>query len=235
MSTHPIVSRNEWLAARKTLLKQEKDFTRQRDALSAERRKLPWVKVEKSYAFEGPGGKETLADLFAGKSQLAVYHFMLGPDWPEGCKSCSFWADNFDGVDVHLRHRDLTLIAISRAPLATIEAFKRRMGWRFKWVSSSGNDFNRDFNVSFTPEEHANGGAPYNFDTRKFTGDEAPGMSLFARDDAGAVFHTYSTYSRGLDMINGAYHILDLAPKGRDEAALPYTMAWVRHHDKYED
>jgi predicted dithiol-disulfide oxidoreductase (DUF899 family) len=183
--------------------------------------------------FEGPNGQETLADLFGGKSQLAVYHFMLGPQWQEGCKSCSFWADNFDGIDVQLRHRDLTLAAVSSAPLAKIEAFKRRMGWRFKWVSSFGADFNRDFNVSFTPDE-LKGDVVYNFERRKFGVDEAPGMSLFARE-GDAVFHTYSCYARGLDMINGAYHILDLAPKGRDEASLPYTMSWLRHHDKYED
>jgi predicted dithiol-disulfide oxidoreductase (DUF899 family) len=233
MSSHPVVSRSDWLAARKALLQREKDFTRQRDALSAERRAMPWVKIDKSYVFEGPNGKETLADLFGGKSQLAVYHFMLGPQWQEGCKSCSFWADNFDGIDVHLRHRDLTLAAISSAPLAKIEDFKRRMGWRFKWVSSSGGDFNRDFNVSFTPDE-LEGDVFYNFEQRKFPADEAPGMSLFARE-GDQVFHTYSCYSRGLDMINGAYHILDLAPKGRDEAGLPYTMSWLRHHDKYED
>jgi predicted dithiol-disulfide oxidoreductase (DUF899 family) len=233
MSSHPVVSRSDWLAARKALLQREKDFTRQRDALSAERRALPWVKIDKRYLFEGPNGQETLADLFGGRSQLAVYHFMLGPQWQEGCKSCSFWADNFDGIDVHLRHRDLTLAAISSAPLAKIEDFKRRMGWRFKWVSSAGSDFNRDFNVSFTPDE-LKGEVFYNFERRKFPADEAPGMSLFARE-GDQVFHTYSCYSRGLDMINGAYHILDLAPKGRDEASLPYTMSWLRHHDKYED
>jgi predicted dithiol-disulfide oxidoreductase (DUF899 family) len=233
MSAHPVVSRSEWIEARRTLLQREKEFTRARDALSAERRKLPWVRIDKAYAFEGPAGKETLADLFAGKSQLAVYHFMMGPDWPEGCKSCSFWADNFNGVDVHLAHRDLALAAVSRAPLAKIEAFKRRMGWTFKWVSSFGSDFNRDFNVSFTPEERARG-VFYNFEQRSFPSDEAPGMSLFVRE-GGAIFHTYSCYARGLDMINAAYHILDLAPKGRDEAGLPYTMSWVRHHDRYED
>jgi len=163
MSTHPVVSRSEWIEARRALLEREKEFTRARDALSAERRKLPWVRIDKAYEFEGPAGKETLADLFAGKSQLAVYHFMMGPDWPEGCKSCSFWADNFNGVDVHLAHRDLALVAVSRAPLATIEAFKRRMGWTFKWVSSFGNDFNRDFNVSFTEEQQRSGKGEYNY------------------------------------------------------------------------
>ncbi len=233
MSTHPVVSRAEWLAARKALLQREKEFTRQRDALNAERRRLPWVRIGKDYVFDTSSGKQSLAQLFAGRGQLAVYHFMLGPDWTEGCKSCSFWADNFNGIDVHLAHRDLTLVAVSRAPLAKIEAFKRRMGWSFKWVSSYANDFNRDFNVSFTPEE-MKGEVFYNFEQRKFPSDEAPGMSLFARE-GDAVFHTYSCYARGLDMINGAYHILDLAPKGRDEAGLPYTMSWVRHHDKYED
>lgn len=234
MAAHPVVSRSEWLAARKALLDREKAFTRERDALSAERRKLPWVRVDKAYEFEGPAGKETLADLFGGKSQLAVYHFMLGQDWQEGCKSCSFWADNFNGVDVHLAHRDLALVAVSRAPLAKIEAFKRRMGWTFKWVSSFGSDFNRDFNVSFAPDE-LGGEVLYNYEQQKFPADEAPGMSVFHRAAGGAVFHTYSCYARGLDMINGAYHILDLAPKGRDEGALPFTMSWVRHHDKYED
>ena len=234
MTTHPVVSRSDWLAARKALLQREKEFTRARDALSAERRMLPWVRIDKAYEFEGPGGKEILAGLFGGKSQLAVYHFMLGPDWKEGCKSCSFWADNFDGIDVHLAQRDLALVAVSRAPLAKIEAFKRRMGWTFKWVSSFGGDFNRDFDVSFAPEE-LEGEVTYNYARQKFPADEAPGMSLFCRDGDGAVFHTYSCYARGLDMINGAYHILDLAPKGRDEAGLPYTMSWLRHHDKYED
>ncbi len=234
MAAHPVVSRTEWLAARKALLAREKEFTRARDALSAERRKLPWVRIEKRYEFEGPEGKETLADLFGGRSQLAVYHFMLGPDWNEGCKSCSFWADNFNGIDVHLAHRDLTLVAVSRAPLAKIAAFRRRMGWTFKWVSSFGSDFNRDFHVSFTPEE-IKGKVDYNYERRKFPADEAPGMSLFYRDSGGAVFHTYSCYARGLDMINGAYHILDLAPKGRDEGGQPYTMAWLRHRDRYED
>lgn len=233
MSMHPLVSREQWLAARKALLQKEKEFTRQRDALSAERRKLPWVRIEKNYVFDGPDGKETLADLFAGKSQLAVYHFMLGPDWTEGCKSCSFWADNFNGIDVHLAHRDVTLVAVSRAPLAKIEAYKKRMGWSFKWVSSFGTDFNRDFNVSFTPEE-LKGEVFYNFEQRKFPSDEAPGMSVFV-SDGGQVFHAYSCYARGLDMINGAYHILDLVPKGRDEAGQAYTMAWLRHRDRYED
>jgi predicted dithiol-disulfide oxidoreductase (DUF899 family) len=235
MAAHPVVSPSEWLAARKALLQKEKEFTRQRDALSAARRALPWVKIAKSYVFEGPGGKETLADLFAGKSQLIVYHFMLGPDWSEGCKSCSFLADNYDGIGVHLAHRDVSFVTVSRAPLAKIEAYKKRMGWRFKWVSSFGSDFNADFQVSATPEELANGTAYYNYQKTTFPSDERPGASVFARNPAGEVFHTYSTYSRGLDMLIGAYHFLDLVPKGRDEAGLDYSMAWIRHHDKYED
>ncbi|HEY7607786.1 MAG TPA: thioredoxin family protein [Alphaproteobacteria bacterium] len=235
MAAHPVVSQSEWLAARKALLRREKEFTRQRDALSAARRELPWVKIEKTYMFEGPTGKESLADLFGGKSQLIVYHFMLGPDWSEGCKSCSFLADNYDGIDVHLAHRDVSLVTVSRAPLAKIEAYKKRMGWRFKWVSSFGSDFNRDFQVSVTPEDIAKGGAVYNYEKSDFPSDERPGASVFARNPAGEVFHTYSTYARGLDMLIGAYHFLDLVPKGRDEAGLPYTMAWIRHHDKYED
>ncbi len=233
MSAHPVVSRTEWIEARKALLAREKAFTRERDALSAERRNLPWVRIDKAYAFDGPAGKETLADLFGGKGQLAIYHFMLGPDWKEGCKRCSFWADNFNGVDVHLAHRDLALIAVSRAPYAQIEAYKQRMGWTFKWVSSFGSDFNRDFNVTFTKDEMERG-VYYNYEQRRFPAEEAPGMSLFYRDSDGTVFHTYSCYARGLDMLNGAYHILDLAPKGRDESP-PDAMAWVRHHDRYED
>jgi predicted dithiol-disulfide oxidoreductase (DUF899 family) len=232
---HRIVSREEWLAARKELLSKEKKFTRLRDGLSAERRELPWVKVEKNYVFDGPDGKETLADLFDGKSQLIVYHFMLGPGWEEGCPSCSYLADHFDGAIVHLAQRDVTLVVVSRAPLAEIEAFKRRMGWRFKWVSSYGNDFNRDYHVSFTPEEMEQGKTYYNYNMGEFPMEEAPGASVFYKDTAGTVFHTYSCYARGLDILIGAYNWLDLAPKGRDEAELPWTMAWVRHHDRYED
>jgi predicted dithiol-disulfide oxidoreductase (DUF899 family) len=236
MPAPKIVSATEWLAARTALLAREKDFTRQRDALAAERRALPWVKVEKDYAFDGPDGRESLAQLFGPRSQLIVYHFMLGPDWQEGCKSCSFWADNFDGIDVHLAHRDTTLVLVSRAPLARIDAYKRRMGWRTKWVSSLGSDFNHDFHVSFTAEELAGQKVFYNFKIQegRFS-EEQPGVSVFAKDAAGAVFHTYSCYSRGLDMLNGAYHLLDLTPKGRDEAGLPYPMAWVRRRDQYED
>ncbi len=233
MQAPKIVSREEWLAARKAHLAREKDFTRQRDELSRERRALPWVKIDKDYGFEGPDGRETLAQLFGPRGQLIVYHFMLGPTWDEGCKSCSFWADNFDGIDVHLAHRDTTLLLVSRAPLGRIEAFKRRMGWRIKWVSSHGSDFNRDFHVSFTPDEIASKQLDYNFEIRSFPTEEAPGISVFAKGADGAVYHTYSCYARGLDMLNGAYHLLDLTPKGRDESG-PHNMAWVRHHDKYE-
>jgi predicted dithiol-disulfide oxidoreductase (DUF899 family) len=229
---HQVVSPEEWLAARKALLAKEKAFTRLRDQLSAERRTLPWVEVDKAYVFDGADGKETLADLFAGHSQLLVYHFMFGPDWNEGCPSCSFWADNYNGIVVHLAHRDVALVAISRAPLEKLEAYKRRLGWSFKWVSSLGNDFNRDYHVSFTPEEQKT--AVYNYEARGFGSSEAPGVSVFAKDDAGNIFHTYSCYARGLDMLNGAYHLLDLVPKGRDEAGLSHPMAWVRRHDKYE-
>ena len=232
---HRVVSQEEWLAARKQLLRKEKEFTRFRDQLSAERRELPWVRVDKEYVFDGPDGKETLADLFDGRSQLMVYHFMFGPGWEQGCPSCSFVSDHIDGANWHLPHRDVTLLAVSRAPLAQIEAFKQRMGWRFKWVSSYENDFNHDFHVSFTPDEMARGEVYYNYTTTEFPSEEAPGLSAFYQDPNGAVFHTYSTYARGLDMLVGAYNYLDLAPKGRDEAALPWTMEWVRHHDRYGD
>jgi len=231
---HPrVVSQAEWLAARKQLLAKEKSFTRQRDALSAERRELPWVRVEKQYVFDAPGGKQTLADLFDGRSQLIVYHFMFGPGWEQGCPSCSLLSDHLDGSVVHLAQRDVTLAVVSRAPLSEIAAFKRRMGWRFTWVSSYGSDFNGDYEVSFTPEEIAGGKALYNFEPRGFPSEEAPGASVFYRDAAGAIFHTYSAYARGLDILIGAYNYLDLVPKGRDEEGLPYTMAWVRHHDRY--
>jgi len=235
MTTHKIVPREEWHQARQEFLAKEKEFTRLRDELSRQRRELPWTKVEKEYLFEGPDGQESLADLFAGKSQLIVYHFMYGPDWGErGCPSCSFWADNFNGIDVHLAARDATLLAVSLAPLAKIEQYKRKMGWSFKWVSSYGSDFNYDHNVSFTPESVAEGTASYNYKPRD-SADEAPGISVFYKDEDGAIYHTYSTYARGLDMLNGAYHYMDLLPKGRDEADLPWTMAWINYHDLYED
>jgi predicted dithiol-disulfide oxidoreductase (DUF899 family) len=215
MQPHRVVPHEEWIAARKAHLAEEKAFTRARDALSRKRRELPWEKVEKNYVFDGLNGKETLADLFGGKSQLIVYHFMLGPAWEEGCKSCSLLADHFDGSVIHLAQRDVAFVVVSRAPLPQIERFKRRMGWKFKWVSSFANDFNFDYHVSATPEEKAKG-------------------SAFYKNAAGEVFHTYSSYGRGLDMLIGAYNFLDLAPKGRDEAGLSYGMAWVRHHDKYD-
>jgi predicted dithiol-disulfide oxidoreductase (DUF899 family) len=230
---HKVVSREEWIAARKDLLTKEKESTRLRDQLSAERRNLPWVRVEKDYLFNAPGGKVALADLFAGHSQLVIYHFMFGPDWEEGCPSCSVLMDHADGAIVHLNARDVTMVAVSRAPLAKIEAFKKRMGWRFKWVSSFGSDFNSDFRVSFSKEQLASGGKLYNFGTIPPYGEENHGLSVFYKDPPGAVFHTYSTYGRGCEPLVGTYMILDMVPKGRDEAELPWTMAWVRHHDKY--
>jgi predicted dithiol-disulfide oxidoreductase (DUF899 family) len=233
MSEHPVVSRQDWLAARKTLLAKEKAFTHERDALSKQRRELPWVKVTEGYPFEGAQGKVKLADLFAGCSQLIVYHFMLGPDWEEGCPSCSFWADNFDGIPIHLAHRDVSLVAVSRAPYKKIAAYRKRMGWTFPWVSSFGSTFNSDYGVSPSPERAAAGTLEYNYAPMEFS-DEMPGVSVFYRDAGGDIFHTYSAYARGLDMLNGAYHYLDLAPKGRDEAKLEWTMAWLRRHDQYE-
>lgn len=235
MKEPEVVSREEWLAARIDLLEAEKEFTRLRDRLSQDRRALPWVKVDKAYTFDGPQGEESLADLFDGRSQLIVYHFMYGPDWDEGCPSCSFWADNFDGIDVHLEHRDITLIAVSRAPLSILDAYKQRMGWTFKWVSSLGSDFNYDYHVSFTPDEMERGEAIYNYRIVPVSVDELPGISVFYRDENGDIFHTYSAYARGVDMINGAYQLMDLAPKGRDEDDLPYNMAWLRRHDQYDD
>ena len=229
---HKVVSDAEWLAARKGLLAQEKEFTRAREELARQRRELPWVKVEKPYPFDGPNGQETLSDLFAGRRQLIVNHFMFGPDWNEGCPSCSFWADTYNGIVVHLEHRDASFVVVSRAPLQKLEAYKRRMGWSFKWVSSLNNDFNRDYHVSFTPEEQKT--AVYNYQAAGFGSSEAPGVSVFAKGEDGQIFHTYSCYARGLDMLNGAYQLLDILPKGRDEEGLPHPMAWVRRHDKYE-
>jgi predicted dithiol-disulfide oxidoreductase (DUF899 family) len=235
MPQQRIVTRDEWVAARKALLTKEKALTDATDALSAERRQLPMVKVDKTYVFETPTGAKTLAELFAGKSQLMIYHFMMGPDWSEGCPSCSFLADNIDGSVVHLAHRDVTLMAVSRAPLANIEAFRQRMGWQFAWASSFGSDFNRDYGVSFTPDELASGRALYNFEPIRYPLDEAPGLSVFLKTPAGDVFHTYSTYARGGEALIGTYHYLDFAPKGRDEDGLAFTMAWLRHHDRYDE
>jgi predicted dithiol-disulfide oxidoreductase (DUF899 family) len=230
-----IVSRDEWLAARKKLLAKEKQLTRERDALAAERRQLPWVKVEENYVFDGLNGKVALSDLFDGKSQLIIYHFMFGPDWQEGCPSCSFNMDHTDGALVHLAQRDVSFAAVSRAPLFKIEAFKKRMGWRFAWVSSFGTDFNYDYHASFTPEEIAKGKVDYNFDLGAFPSTEAPGISVFYKDKSGSIFHTYSAYARGTETTVNTYNYLDFVPKGRDEDALPFTMSWLRHHDRYED
>jgi predicted dithiol-disulfide oxidoreductase (DUF899 family) len=235
MQPHKVVSQTEWLAARKVFLETEKRFTRARDEVSRQRHELPWVKVDKPYIFDAPDGKETLADLFDGRSQMIVYHFMLGPGWEQGCPSCSYLSDHFDGATAHLAHRDVTFVAISRAPLAQIQAFRQRMGWRFKWVSSFGNDFNYDYHVSFPEADKAKGTVDYNYQSQPFRIEEMPGLSVFARNDRGEVFHTYSAYARGLDILVGTYNLLDLVPKGRDEANLPWTMAWVRHHDRYED
>jgi predicted dithiol-disulfide oxidoreductase (DUF899 family) len=228
-----VVSHAEWLAARTEFLKKEKEFTRQRDALSRQRRALPWEKVEKRYEFDSAKGKVKLADLFDGRSQLIVYHFMLGPGWVEGCPSCSYMADQFDGITVHLANRDTTLVVVSQAPLAEIEAFKKRMAWQFQWVSSFGSDFNRDYYVGLRPEEKFGGKVYYNYALGEFFSEEGPGVSVFAKDAAGAVLHTYSCYARGLDILVGAYNFLDLVPKGRDEGRLAFSMSWVRHHDRY--
>ena len=233
---HPkIVSQEQWLAARKQLLAKEKQFTHMRDDLARQRRELPWLRVEKQYVFDGPKGKETLESLFDGRTQLAVYHFMFGPDWKEGCPSCSMAADHFDGSVLHLAQRDVTLIAVSRAPFSQIEAFKKRMGWRFHWVSSFANDFNYDYHVSFKKEELSKG-KHYNYNSSAFPSEEAPGLSVFHKTPNGEIFHTYSTYARGLEELLGPYTFLDRVPKGRDEAAIsPHPMGWVRHHDRYPE
>jgi predicted dithiol-disulfide oxidoreductase (DUF899 family) len=229
MSDHQIVSRTEWIEARRRLLAQEKEFTRQRDQLSQARRQLPWERVEKNYVFDTPSGKRTLADLFEGRSQLVVFHYMFGPDWQEPCKSCSFWADSIELNVVHLSARDVSVAAISRAPLAKLEAFKRRMGWTFTWVSSGETDFNFDFGVSFRPDDKAQ---TYNYAPKTSTMTDLPGISVFHKDASGAIFHTYSCYARGLDMMNATYQYLDLVPKGRDETG-PHAMAWVSYRDSY--
>ena len=232
MKKHKSVPHAQWIAARKKLLAEEKKFTRLRDKLSRRRRDLPWERVEKNYIFDGPNGKETLADLFADRSQLVVYHFMFAPDWDGGCKSCSFWADNFNSIVAHLNQRDVKFVAISRAPLAKLAAFAKRLGWGFKWLSAGEGDFNYDYMVSFRPEDVAKDKALYNYAPTKTQMSDLPGISVFFRDDKGAIFHTYSCYARGLDMTNTAYHYLDLAPKGRDESG-PHNMAWVRYRDSY--
>jgi predicted dithiol-disulfide oxidoreductase (DUF899 family) len=229
-----VVTPAEWLAARKELLAKEKEFTRLRDELSRKRREMPWERVEKEYVFHGAKGTESLADLFDGRSQLIVYHFMFGPDWKEGCPSCSFLADNFDAARVHLAERDATLVVVSRATLPQTEAFQKRMGWHFKWVSSYRSDFNFDYQVSAKPDENGKSKVYYNYDFTEFPSDERPGLSVFHKREDGQVFHTYSAYARGLDILLTTYNFLDMTPKGRDEDALPHPMAWVRHHDRYE-
>jgi predicted dithiol-disulfide oxidoreductase (DUF899 family) len=233
VAAHRVAGRDEWLKARKALLAAEKEFTRLRDELSRKRRELPWERVAKRYVFEGPAGRETLEALFEGRSQLIVYHFMLGPDWEVGCKSCSFWADHFDGMLPHLQARDTSLVAISQGPLEKLRAQAERLGWRFKWLSSQGSDFNFDYGVSFRSKEPEDGEGSYNYAPRTMASSELPGISVFVKDAGGAVFHSYSCYARGLDMMNGTYQYLDLTPKGRDEEGQPYTMAWVKLHDQY--
>jgi predicted dithiol-disulfide oxidoreductase (DUF899 family) len=233
-NTPAVVSEDKWLAVRKELLREEKELTRLHDKIAAKRRELPWVKVDKAYSFDSPAGPVSLADLFNGRSQLAVYHFMLGPGWDEGCKSCSFIADHLVPTIPHLQARDVTLAVISRAPLAEILPFKKRMGWSFNWVSSNRNDFNFDYHVSFTEEELARSTVYYNYGLQGFPHEEAPGFSVFAKDAKGDVFHTYSTYGRGVEQFMGTYTILDLVPKGRDEDPVDPGMDWVRHHDRYD-
>jgi predicted dithiol-disulfide oxidoreductase (DUF899 family) len=234
MEQPKVVSQAEWIAARKELLAKEKNLTRQRDALAEERRKLPWVKVDKKYVFETASGKKTLSELFGGKSQLAIYHFMLGPDWEQGCPSCSLLGDHMDGMAIHLAQRDVRLTIVSRAPLGKVEEFKKRMGWKFPWVSSYGSEFNFDYGVSVAKEDVGKE-IVYNYSSTKFPSEERPGMSVFYKNANGEVFHTYSMYARGLEDLMGLYAILDRVPKGRDEAGLPHGMAWVRHHDRYPE
>jgi len=230
LENHPVVSHEEWLAARTEFLAKEKEFTRLRDELNRQRRELPWEMVEKEYVFEGADGKQTLSELFDGRSQLIVYHFMFDPGWEAGCQHCSFWADNFNPIIVHLNQRDVTMIAVSRAPYAKLAAYRKRMGWDFKWVSSSGTDFNFDYRVSFTADDLEKKDAVYNFKTIRPGMAEREGASVFYKDPSGRVFHTYSTYARGIDMLNTAYHYIDLAPKGRDEGGR--TQFWVRRNDE---
>lgn len=233
LDNHRIVSKDEWLAARSALLKKEKEFTLLRDKLGQQQRDMPWVLVDKEYLFDGPNGKQTLSDLFDGRSQLIVYHFMYDPNWDAGCPSCSFWADNFNGIVVHLNQRDVTMIAVSKAPYRKIGEYKKRMGWNFKWVSSYDNDFNFDYHVSFTPEELSEKKAFYNYNLQDTHSPEREGVSVFYKDTAGHVFHTYSAYARGIDVLNVAYHYLDLVPKGRDEDGHEFSQFWVRRHDEY--
>ena len=233
MTDHPIVSHEEWLKARLDLLAAEKELTHRRDALTRRRMAMPWVRVEKDYRFHGPEGELSLADLFDGCSQLIVHQFMFAPDWEEGCKSCSFWADHYDGMTVHLAHRDVMLAAVSRAPYEKIDAYRKRMGWRFPWVSSFGSDYNYDYQASCTDEELDAGVMYLNYKVQENDVSDQVGFSVFAKDEAGTVFHTYSCYQRGVDPLNGTYQFLDLVPKGRDEDAFSFPMTWVRRHDRY--
>jgi predicted dithiol-disulfide oxidoreductase (DUF899 family) len=230
---HKVVSQKEWLTARKRLLLKEKKFSKARDQLNRERQALPWVKVEKEYVFDGPEGQVTLAELFGGKSQLVTYHFMFGPGWGDGCPHCSFWADHYDSVNYHIGARDTSLVVVSRAPLKEILPFKKRMGWKFRWVSSNQNDFNFDFQVSFTPEQIRSGKMVYNYAPLKMKIDEREGVSAFYRDSTGDVYHTYSSFARGIDLLNTTYNFLDLTAKGRDERP-DRAQEWVRYHDKYK-
>jgi predicted dithiol-disulfide oxidoreductase (DUF899 family) len=231
---HPVASDTQWTELRQNLLEREKALTRLADEVAAERRALPWRRITKNYVFDTPAGKRTLAELFAGRRQLLVQHFMFGPGWEQGCPSCSYMADHVDGMNVHLAHRDITFVAVSRAPLADIVRFRQRMGWEFDWVSSNGSDFNFDFAVSFTPEQLATGKVRYNYREGYFPAEEAPGISVFRMNDAGEVFHTYSTFGRGVEVMMGAYSLIDLTPLGRNERDVFYKMEWVRHHDRYE-
>ena len=235
-SQHRVVSRDEWFVARKEHLKTEKALTRFRDLVAAERRALPWVKVDKEYTFDTRSGKQTLADLFDGRSQLIVKHFMLGPGWNEGCVGCSFEVDHVGGALVHLEHHDVSYVAVSRAPLEEIEAYRKRMGWNFRWVSSTGSDFNYDYGVSFSKEDIEKGTAQYNYKPLDFETEELSGQSVFYRNAAGEIFHTYSVYARGDELLIGTYNYLDLTPKGRNETGPNFDLTdWVRRHDKYED
>lgn len=232
LEKHKVVSEKEWIEARQSLLQKEKELTRQKDEVARLRRELPWVKVEKEYVFEGPNGKESLRDLFDGRSQLVVYHFMFGPGWGEGCQGCSFLADHIDGANWHLPHNDVTLIAVSRAPYEEFMPYKERMGWKFKWVSSAGSDFNYDYHASYKREDLDAGPVFHNYVVQKLQGEEQPGLSVFYKDENGDIFHTYSSYERGGDILIGAYNYLELVPKGRNEEQ---TMDWMKRHDEYAD
>jgi predicted dithiol-disulfide oxidoreductase (DUF899 family) len=230
---HPVVSSEQWIVERKTLLAREKELTRLQDQIASERRALPWERIDKGYVFDTKDGRRSLAELFDGRSQLLVQHFMFGPGWEQGCPSCSFMADHIGGMKLHLEHRDVTMLVVSRASLSEIERFRHRMGWQFSWASSNGSDFNHDYGVSFAPQDLAKGEVDYNYGARAFPSQEAPGVSVFFKNDAGEVFHTYSTYGRGVEVMMGTYDLLDLTPKGRDEHNPNYPMDWVRHHDRY--